>query len=223
MQLTKWLVGIVGVAVVLFSPAPMAQSPAVTFTVSGDAVPNAFFDAAQTRVDAVNPNRLIIGFNAGIDLATFLFTEFRASTDVFNHLSAMDTLKLTITAPSGFYLETITYSQQGFGSNSGTGKASGGASLVVGDASNVSLFNTDPTLSWTVNISDRVLTTVPVAITDSLFVHSTPNFGAATVAITSADLQVTVLPCATNGNGRGNGQGNGKKDEECRPVTTIFP
>lgn len=224
MQFTQWAAGVAGVAVILFSPAPMAQSPAVTFSAIGDAVPNAFFDAAQTRADAVNPNRLIVGFNAGVDLTTFKFTEFRASTDAFNHISAMDTLKFTITAPSGFYIETVTYSQQGFGSDSGTGRAAGGASLVVGDGPvNASLFSTDPTLSWTVNIADRVLTSVPVSITDSLFVHATPNFGEAHVSVTSADVQVTLLPCAATGNGNGNGRGGGKKDQECRPITTILP
>jgi hypothetical protein len=220
MQFTKWAAGVAAVGVILFSPAPIAQSPAVTFSAIADAVPNAFFDAAQTRADAVNPNRLIVGFNAGVDLTTFKFMEFRASTDAFNHLSAMDTLKVTVTAPTGFYIETITYSQQGFGSDSGTGRAAGGASWVVGDTPGSQLFSTDPALSWTVNISDQVLTSVPLSVTNSLFVHATPNFGAATVSITSADVRVTVLPCASGGNGKG--KGGGKKDQECRPVTTAL-
>lgn len=83
------------------------------------------------------------------------------------------------------------------------------------------MFSTDPTLSWTVNIADRVLTSVPVSITDSLFVHSTPNFGSATVSVTSADMQVTLLPCAATVNG--NGRGGGKKDQECRPIAAILP
>lgn len=225
MQFTRWAAGVAGVAVILFSPAPIAQSPAVSFSAIADAVPGAYFDALQTRADAVNPNRLIVGFNAGVDLTTFLFTEFRASTDAFYRPSAMDTLKVTITAPAGFYIGAIAYSQQGFGSDSGTGRAAGGASWVVGDTPGNQMFATDPTLTWTVDISDQVLTSVPVSITNSLFVHSTPNLGAGTVAITSADVQVTVLPCAAGGGGKGkgNGKGGGKKDQECVPVTTSLP
>lgn len=217
MQVGKWIAWVAGVVVVVLSAAPGAQDPdrVVTFTAVADAVPSAFFDAAQTQVDAGNPNRLIIGFNSGLDPMTFRATDFRASTAAFSNPAAMDTIRFTITAPTGYYIETVTYSQQGSGSTGGTGRAAGGASWVVGNhPESLKQFSTDPNLTRTLDLTAERLTSVPVSITNSLFVFSTPQLGSASVGITFADVIVTVQPCSLDGLGnQGKGNGNGKKSD----------
>ena len=208
MQMTKWAASIAAIVVAGLIAVPSAQDPvpAATFTAITDAVPNAFFDAAQTQVDATDRNRLVIGFNSGIDPATFRSMDFRASTESFGRPSAMDTITMNITAPNGYYIATVTYAQQGAGSSVGSGRAAGGAQWVVGDeAANLKQFSTDPDLTSTIDISAKVLTSVPVSITNSLFVFSTPSLGSAEVAISSADVVVTLLPCQRQGGGKGNG------------------
>jgi hypothetical protein len=212
MHFTKWAAWVAGIIVVVLSAAPRAQDPVpvVTFSAISDATPTMFFDASLTQVDVTDRNRLVIGFNSGLDLATFRSREFSASTEGFGRLSAMDTIKMNVTAPNGYYIATITYAQQGSGSVSGSGRAAGGTQWVVGDdAVDLKQFSTDPDLSSTIDISARVLTTVPVSVTSSLFVFSTPQLGSAQVAISSADVIVTVLPCRRQG-GKGNGGGKNK-------------
>jgi hypothetical protein len=217
MQVTRWIAWVAGVVVVVLSAAPGAQDPdrVVTFAAVADAVPGAFFDAATTQPDAGNPNRLIIGFNSGLDPTTFRETAFRASTAAFSNPSAMDTIRFTITAPTGYYIETVTYSQQGSGSTGGTGRAAGGANWVVGNhPETLAQFSTNPNISRTLDLTEERLTTVPVSVTNSLFVFSTPQLGSASVGVTFADVIVTVQPCSLDGRGnQGNGKGNGKVRE----------
>jgi hypothetical protein len=158
-------------------------------------VANKFFDAKTTEADPLNPNRLVIGFESGLDFATFKNREFRASTAAFNHTIAMDTIRFKVTAPEGYYLATITYSQRGSGSVVRTGRAAGSANWVVGGyASDLGQFLTNPTLSWTMDLTEKNLTSVPVTITNSLFVFSTPALGSANIALLGADVVVTLTP-----------------------------
>jgi hypothetical protein len=53
-------------------------------------------------------------------------------------------------------------------------------------------FGTNPTLSSTANVSDMRWRVVPVAITTSLFAYATPVLGSATVAVTAANVVVTL-------------------------------
>ena len=214
MHITKWAAMAAIVVGLVAIPSAQDPVPAATFTAITDAAPNAFFDAALTQVDATDRNRLVIGFNSGIDLATFRSLDFRASTASFGRPSAMDTIKMNVIAPNGYYIATVTYTQAGTGSISGTGRAAGGTQWVVGDdALNLKQFSTDPDLTSTIDISAKVLTSVPVSITNSLFVFSTPSLGSAEVAISSADVAVTLLPCQRQGGGKGSGGG---KNKECQ-------
>ena len=207
MQLNKWTACVAGAAIVISSAALSAQDPAptdpvptdpaptATFSRIKDAVPNRFFDAETTRPDELDGNRLIIGFNTGLDPATFRYRDFRASTAAFYSTTAMDTIRFKVTAPEGYYIATITYTQRGTGSVVRTGRAAGGANWVVGGfASDLGQFGTNPSLSWTMDLTNKRLKSVPVAITNSLFVFSTPVLGSANLLVSSADVVVTLQP-----------------------------
>ena len=171
------------------------QAQTVTFTNLNDAVPSRFFNAAGSGVDPVNRNRLIVAFNTGRDPATLRANAFRASTEAFNHSIAMDTLRVLVTAPRGFYISRVTYNQRGAGSVARTGAAAGASTWVVGGrAGNVGVFSTNPALTRTMDITGLNLTSVPVSITTSLYAFATPRLGSATLAVTGADLFVQVLP-----------------------------
>ena len=103
----------------------------------------------------------------------------------------MDTISFLITAPAGYYIAKISYTQSGTGRTAGTGEAVGGANLVVdGAAVDLGLFNENPTLSHTIDLTDQNNTILPVSITIGLHVFATPQLGSATIAITSAEVLV---------------------------------
>jgi hypothetical protein len=180
---------------VFFGGATLCHAQAVTFSDINDAVPSRFYDAASSEPDLADPNKLVIGFNSGLDPANWKSNEFKASTAAFSHTSAMDTISFRIHAPQGFYIAKITYSQRGSGSVVRTGKAAGGATWVVDDvARDLGLFTTNPTLSNTADLTGQNKTVVSVCITNGLFVFATPSLGSATVAITGADVAVELLP-----------------------------
>jgi hypothetical protein len=184
-----------GVAVLVLCAASSLHAQTVTFSEANDAVPGRFFDARSTAADPVNPNKLIIGFNSGLDPRTWKLNDFRASTAAFTHGTAMDTITVRIQAPEGFYISRITYSQRGSGAVLRTGKAAGGGSWVVDDFSDdLGTFTSNPTLSRTLDLTGQNKTFLPVSITSGLFAFSTPALGAAHVVITGADLTVELLP-----------------------------
>ena len=173
------------------SPA-YAQEPTVTFSDVNDGVRGRFFSAAKTV--AVG-NRLIIGFDSGLDFRTFKYLDFRASTASFSYGTAHDTLSVRIQAPEGYYISKVTYIQRGFGSVIRTGKASGAASWVVDDfAEELGDFSTSPALTRTLDLSSARKTFVPVSVTAALFAFSTPLLGSASVQITGAEIVVEILP-----------------------------
>jgi hypothetical protein len=176
---------------VLSSVGSLAYGQHVTFAKINDAVPAKFFNAATTKPDPGNPNRLIIGMHTGMDPTIWKTTEFRASTAAFSYTAAMDTIRFRVNAPAGYYIAKITYTQRGTGTAERTGKVSGGAHWVVGDfALNLGGFTTTPGMSRTVDLTGRNLTTVPVSITASLSAFATPQLGSATLALTGADVYV---------------------------------
>jgi hypothetical protein len=172
-------------------------------------VADRFFDAATSAPDVSNPNRLLIGFNTGIDPATFTFRDFRASTADFGDTAAMDTIGFEATAPNGYYISRITYSQVGGGIATGTGRASGRTNWVAGEfVADLGRFTTNPSLAGTFDLTGLFLTKVPISVTTSLFAFATSALGSATVSVTGADVLVEVLPCPrkacdTRGNGHG--------------------
>jgi len=197
MRLTEWAARAAGVIVLIFTAAAAANAQVVTFSDVNDAVPGNFFDAATSAPDPANANRLIIGLHTGIDWNTWKYTDFRASTAAFSHMSAVDTISFRITAPDGFYVSKVTYSQKGSGSVVRTGRAAGGGSWVVSDfASDLGTFTTGttPTFSRELDLTGLNLTFVPVSITQSLFAFSTPTLGSASVSIFFAAVDVELLP-----------------------------
>jgi hypothetical protein len=181
--------GIVVAAAVALFCASEAHAQVVSFKSIRDAVPGKFFDAATTRVDSANHNKLLIGFNTGFNSTTFIANDFRASALAFSNRSAMDTINFVVKAPAGFYIATITYTERGTGFTSRTAISAGGATWVVADHPGVlGTFTNNPNLSRMADLRATRLTSVPVEITLSLFAST------GSVAVTSADVVVTVLP-----------------------------
>jgi hypothetical protein len=185
----KWATVAAAVIIALFSAASEAQAQVVTFKSIRDAVAGKFFDAATTAPDPANLNRLVIGFNTGFNLTTFIANDFRASALPFSNRSAMDTISFTVKAPTGFYIAKITYTERGTGFTGRTSVSAGGATWVVaGHPGSLGVFSNDPNLSRTADLTAARMTSVPVSITVSLFAST------GSVAVTSADVVVTVLP-----------------------------
>jgi hypothetical protein len=195
MRLSQSAAYLAAAAAIVLSAASTAQGQTVTFSDINDAVPSKFFDAATSAPDSADPNKLIIRFNTGIDAASWTANDFRASTVAFSRPSAMDTISFRVDAPAGFYIAMITYSQGGAGSIARSGRAAGGANWVVGGfAASLGLFGTNPSLSSTADLTGMQLTSVPVSITIGLFAWAPPLVGSATVAVTSANVVVHLLP-----------------------------
>jgi hypothetical protein len=186
---------IAGAIVILLNAAVSAQAQTVAFSRISDAVGSRFFDPATTRVDPSDRNRLIIGFNTGLDAATLKYRDFKASTAAFSYTSAMDTISVRIAAPAGYYIARITYTQRGTGVALRIGNASGGATWTVGDVSaSLGTFSTNPSFTRTIDLTGQNRTVVPVSITNSLYAFATPSSGSAVVQVTGADLRVQLLP-----------------------------
>lgn len=177
----------VAMALVLGS-AFTAQAQVVTFSSIRDAVPVKFFDAALSRPSAANRNRLLIGFDTGFDLATATMNDFTASTLPFGNRSASDTISFVVTAPSGYYVATLTYTQRGSASTSRTAVQNGTAYWVVaGHPVRVGVFASNPNITRTLDLTGLTLRSVPVSITVSLFASATGN-----LAVTDADVVATL-------------------------------
>jgi len=191
MQFHSWIAWVVSITALAWSPVAMVQAQTVTFSDITDAVPLRFFDAATTRPDLANGNKLLIGFSTGFDAMTWTVNDFTASTAAFHHASAMDTISFLIEAPSNFYIAKITYTQTGTHAISRTGRVAGGVHWVVdGVPADLGLFQSDPSLSGTVNLAGQNKILVPVSITCGLFTFAPPLLGSATIAITSAEVLV---------------------------------
>jgi hypothetical protein len=205
MRLGKWATVVAGAVLVLnLSSIAQAQAvepdaqqapPVAKFLDINDAVPSRFFDAEATAPHPDDPNRLVIAFHSGIDWATWKRTEFRASTAAFSHTNAMDTISFRVVAPDGFYIAKITYTQAGTGSIIRTGKAAGSAQWVVGAyAAPLGLFGTNPTLTGEADLTGLAMRSIPVSITNGLFAFATPALGSSSLEVTSAEVQVYLLP-----------------------------
>src|SRR5262245_39522327 len=165
------------------------------FSSINDAVPARFFDASTTGPDPNNPNRLVIGLNTGFDQGLSMFRSFAASSAAFFHSVAVDTISFTVEAPPGFYVSRLTYSQKGTGSVSRSGRAGGGTQWTVGEAAiDLGTFETNPTLSGSIDLTGQLGTVYPVAITTSLFAFALPQAGSAAITLTSAEVRGEVVP-----------------------------
>ena len=186
MRRRTWAARAAGIALVLVSAASNAQAQVARFSKIRDAVPLKYFDAALTKPDPSNPNRLIIGFARGLDPLTFAPNDFRAW---FGNRVAMDTISFKVTAPAGFYVAKITYTQNGAVSLSRTLTTAGAATWVVNNTpANLGSFTNTPGLVGTADLTTLMLTSVPVSISESLFA----SVGA--IMITDANVKVKLLP-----------------------------
>jgi hypothetical protein len=189
MRSRKWAPVAAAVILTVLCSASPARAQAVTFKAVRDAVPGKFFDAAKSQLDPANPNHLIIGFDTGFDPVTFIANDFRASALPFSNRQAMDTLSFAVRAPAGFYIATITYTQKGTGFTGRTDVSAGAATwLVASHPFLLGTFTNNPNLSKTVDLRASKQTSLPVCISVSLFAST------GSVAVTSADVLVTVLP-----------------------------
>jgi hypothetical protein len=161
-----------------------------------DALPGRFFDAAATAPDPADPNRLVIALPTGSDPTTWKTNNFRASTAAFNHLAAVDTISFRIEAPKGQRIARIIYTQHGIGSAIRVARASGTTQWVVdGRAAQLGLFTTNPSLAGEA-VFPEPPASVDVSITTGLFVFAAPTSGSASLEVTSADVQVELVPAS---------------------------
>jgi hypothetical protein len=171
------------------------EPEATRFLNINDALPTRFFDAAGTAPDPADPNRLVIALNAGIDWTTWKVNDFRASTAAFNHLAAVDTISFKIEAPKGYRIAKVIYTQRGTGSQIRLGRASGASHWVVSDyAAQLGLFGTNPSLVGVADFSQQPRASVDVSITTGLFAFAAPTSGSASLEVTSAEVQVELVP-----------------------------
>jgi hypothetical protein len=195
-QLGDWVANVASVAILVLSAASVAEGQTTqVFSDIRDAVPGKFFDAKATNENYVTGDRLIIEFNTGLDPKTWKYNDFKASTAAFSHAAATDTISFTVEAPAGFYIASITYSQQGSGSVLRTGKVSSfGTWIVDGVPGDLGHFGTNPWLSATRTFTGTDKTVVPVSITIGLSAFAAPYLGSATVAVTAADVVAVLAP-----------------------------
>ena len=186
MRTRTWVARAAGVTFTLLSVTSSAHAQVARFSKIRDAVPSKYFDAATTHPDPSNPNRLIIGFSTGVDPLTGLPNDFRAW---FGNRVAMDTISFKVTAPFGYYVAKLTFTQNGVVSLSRTLTVGGGATWVVNNTpASLGTFTGIPGLVGTADLTTLKLTSVPVSITDSLFA----SVGA--ILLTDANVLVKLAP-----------------------------
>lgn len=114
--------------------ATSAHAQTATFSDVADAVPGRCYDSATTRPDTTEPNRLLIGMNSGIVPGTFGINAGCYASDEGSP-STMDTIAFVVTAPDGFYVSRISFTQTLTTSGSRGGRGFAGSQWVVaGDA-----------------------------------------------------------------------------------------
>lgn len=175
-------------AVVALGPVPGAPAKQMTFSKVTDAVPGKYYDPTTTASDPVNPNRLIIGLKS-----------FVASSKYPYSRTAMDTISFRVTAPAGFYISRLTYSQVGKLSTSRGGGARWAGNWVVdnvaADLAEATCCAT-PKVSRTIDLTGQNKTSLPVSISNALFAHGI-SVTSGTASISRATVLVEVLPLQT--------------------------
>jgi hypothetical protein len=167
-----------------------AQAQVAEFSQLRDAAPGKFFDAATSAPSAANADQLNIGLNTGSDPFTFVSNEFRATTLSFGNRMADDTISFVVTAPAGFYVASLTYSQQGIASTARTAQQNGNSQWTVGGfPAVIGDYAGNPTLTGVVDLTALQASSVPVSITVSLFAGPTGD-----ISITSASVVADIKP-----------------------------
>jgi hypothetical protein len=89
----------------------------------------------------------------------------------------------------------VIYTQRGIGSQVRLGRAAGATHWIVGDyAAQIGLFGANPSLVGVADFSERPVASVDVSITTGLFAFAAPTSGSASLEVTSADVQVELVP-----------------------------
>jgi hypothetical protein len=185
---SKSLMVIVGVLFVL-GTAGLTQASVVSFSniLDGNGSP-LLFDTATTAPDPSDGNKLIIGLNN--------FTADGASATTS---SAVDTLSMTITAPAGFYITSIDYTEAGTGQTA-NGVASATGSIVADNIPNIfltQLFSPNTASGWSITPSTTAInnkTSIDLSITNSLFAFAFAPQEIAQITKTSASITVGLTP-----------------------------
>jgi hypothetical protein len=179
-------------AVLLMFSVTGAQADYVTFSniVDGDGVP-LNFDAAATAAGAV-------GTSNTLDLITSSFTADGNTP----FLSALDTLSFTVTAPAGYWITNVSYSETVFGDTTQGVAVATGSITADGTPKNLPLWILVPgsgfngtTISSGIAIDKK--TEVAVSIVNSLFATTFggPNdIAYITKEIASVDVEIAQIP-----------------------------
>ena len=114
---------------------------------------------------------------------------FAASTLPFGNRSASDTINLVVTAPDGFYVSKITYTQRGIASLSRGAVQIASTQWVVDGFPSLLGLSANPNLTGTADLSKLQKQTIPLSITLSLFAAG-PGY----ISVGSADVVVEVAP-----------------------------
>ena len=179
-----------------------AHAQTVTFSEVRDAAPGRFFDAATAAVSAANANQLNFGLNTGTDPVTIVSNEFRASTLAFTNRMAEDTMTFVVTAPVGFYVASLTYTQQGVASTARTAVQNGNSQwTVAGFPAIIGEYAGNPTLSSVVDLTALQASSVPVSITVSLFAGPTGDIAITGASVVAAFAQLGIPRDGTIGGG----------------------
>lgn len=150
-------------AALLLACSSAAHAQSVTFFGVNDALPNRCFNAAATRADPANPNRLLIAIHPH-STSPYLQSAACYASDS-GPGATMDTISFVVAAPTGYSISRIAYTFTGatYGSRGGSGRIAG--TWVVDDRAAVAFGGT---AGSSVNLAGSRKTVVPVSITVSL-------------------------------------------------------
>jgi hypothetical protein len=183
------------------------EPPTVTFSEVRDAVPTTtfgfatvgYFDSSATAPEVADPNRLRIGLlSFGAGEVNFFFS---------NPGVGHDTLSFRVTAPEGYVLRSLTYSQLASGGVSRQGFATTGTSWVVDGqpffvgsrAITPSTSNGSANFTHTVDLSGQGKSSVTVAISTHVSAGGYVTVGSANMSMTAATVQAHIEPIPPKG------------------------
>jgi len=183
-EISNWMLRLIAIGLFI-GIAGAAQAATVTFStiLDGNGIP-ALFDPSTTIPDPSDGNTLIIGL-----------LDFTANGET---ISAVDTLSLMISAPAGYFITSLSYTEEGIG-NAVTGIAVATGSIVVNNFPvnfPTQVFSPGASGGWSISptLPDSIFnneTSVMVSITNSLFAHGAT---ADEIAKTFASLTVGLTP-----------------------------
>ena len=168
----------------LFGAASVASAATVTFSAFGDADGlTALFNPAAS---VATGNTLDLGVNA-----------FTASAAAGLFTQATDTMTLTITAPAGFKITKISYSEGGTGSASGGGVSFAVASVIVNGsaAEPIARVFAGGSGGWDADTSisfSEIVTSASLSVTNTLAAFG--GAGAASITKSFASLSADIAP-----------------------------